>query len=149
MPEPRPEKTGWRKWLKHLPHLIGLALMVAAIGVVQHELRHLRLADIKQAMIAIPGHQLWLGVGCTFLSYFILSFYDRLAVIQVGYKQISFRRTRLRRSVPMCCPIISGFRRFPGRLCGIGCIATGASARSPLPRLLPSVPRPICWGPPC
>ena len=67
--------------------------MVAAIGVVQHELRHLRLADIKQAMMAIPGHQLWLGVGCTFLSYFILSFYDRLAVIQVGYRQISFRRT--------------------------------------------------------
>lgn len=93
MPGHQPNCRGWRKWLRHLPHLIGLLLMVAAIGVVQHELRHLRLADIKQAMMAIPGHQLWLGVGCTFLSYFILSFYDRLAVIQVGYRQISFRRT--------------------------------------------------------
>ncbi|GAN68069.1 transporter [Acetobacter orleanensis NRIC 0473] len=93
MPGQQPNCQGWRKWLKHLPHLIGLLLMVAAIGVVQHELRHLRLADIKQAMLSIPGHQLWLAVGCTFLSYFILSFYDRLAVTQVGYKQLSFRRT--------------------------------------------------------
>ncbi|WP_231866873.1 lysylphosphatidylglycerol synthase domain-containing protein [Acetobacter malorum] len=93
MPKHQPEGPGWKRWLKHLPHLIGLLLMVAAIGVVQHELRHLRLADIKQAMMAIPGRQLWLGVACTFFSYFILSFYDRLAVIQVGYRQISFRRT--------------------------------------------------------
>ncbi|KXV14277.1 transporter [Acetobacter malorum] len=93
MPKHQPDGPGWKRWLKHLPHLIGLLLMVAAIGVVQHELRHLRLADIKQAMMAIPGRQLWLGVACTFFSYFILSFYDRLAVIQVGYKQISFRRT--------------------------------------------------------
>nr|WP_298797240.1 lysylphosphatidylglycerol synthase domain-containing protein [uncultured Acetobacter sp.] len=93
MPELRPEGPGWRRWLKHLPHLVGLLLMLAAIAVVQHELRHLRLADIKQAMMAIPGRRLWLGVACTFFSYFILSFYDRLAVVQVGYKQISFRRT--------------------------------------------------------
>lgn len=93
MPKHQPEGPGWKRWLKHLPHLIGLLLMVAAIGVVQHELRHLRLADIKQAMMVIPGRQLWLGVACTFFSYFILSFYDRLAVIQVGYRQISFRRT--------------------------------------------------------
>ncbi|KFL88290.1 hypothetical protein AmDm5_2292 [Acetobacter malorum] len=93
MPKHQPEGPGWKRWLKHLPHLIGLLLMVAAIGVVQHELRHLRLADIKQAMMAIPGRQLGLGVACTFFSYFILSFYDRLAVIQVGYRQISFRRT--------------------------------------------------------
>lgn len=88
-----PERPWWQRCLKHLPHLLGLLLMVAAIGVVQHELRHLRLADIKEAMMAIPPRQLWLGVGCTFLSYFVLSFYDRLAVMQVGYRQIPFRRT--------------------------------------------------------
>lgn len=84
---------GWKRWLKHLPHLLGLLLMVAAIVVVQHELRHLRLADIRKAMVAIPGTQLWLGVACTFFSYFILSFYDYLAVRQVGCGHLSFKRT--------------------------------------------------------
>ncbi|MFT9025441.1 lysylphosphatidylglycerol synthase domain-containing protein [Acetobacter indonesiensis] len=88
-----PKPQGCRRWLKHLPHLVGLLLMVAAIAVVQHELRHLRLADIRQAMEAIPARRMWLGVGCTFLSYFILSFYDRLAVVQVGYGHLSYRRT--------------------------------------------------------
>ncbi|MFT9359140.1 lysylphosphatidylglycerol synthase domain-containing protein [Acetobacter okinawensis] len=83
---------GWKKRLKHLPHLLGLVLMVAAIVVVQHELRHLKMADIRMAMEAIPPSQLWAAVGCTLLSYFILSFYDRLAVIQVGYGQLPFRR---------------------------------------------------------
>lgn len=85
-------ETGWKKRLKHLPHLVGLLLMVAAIVVVLHEVRHLKMADIRQAMEAIPAIQLWAAVGCTLLSYFILSFYDRLAVIQVGYDQLPFRR---------------------------------------------------------
>ncbi|OUJ01191.1 lysylphosphatidylglycerol synthase domain-containing protein [Acetobacter cibinongensis] len=89
----KPKPQGWKRWLKHLPHLLGLLLMVAAIAVVQHELRHLRLADIRMAMEAIPGWKLGLGVACTFLSYFILSFYDRLAVVQVGYGHLSFGRT--------------------------------------------------------
>lgn len=92
-PEHKPKPQGWRRWLKHLPHLVGLLLMVAAIAVVQHELRHLRIADIRHAMEAIPGKRVWLGVACTFLSYFVLSFYDRLAVVQMGYGQLSYRRT--------------------------------------------------------
>ncbi|OUJ02225.1 transporter [Acetobacter orientalis] len=88
-----PKPQGCKRWLKHLPHLLGLLLMVAAIVVVQHELRHLRLAEIKQAIKAIPTKQLGLGVACTFLSYFVLSFYDRLAVRQVGYGHLSFKRT--------------------------------------------------------
>ncbi|MFT8468664.1 MAG: YbhN family protein, partial [Acetobacter syzygii] len=86
-------EKGWKKRLKHLPHLVGLLLMVAAIAVVQHEVRHLSMADIRQAMEAIPTSQLWAAVGCTLLSYFILSFYDRLAAIQVGYGQLPFRRS--------------------------------------------------------
>ncbi|MBO1323802.1 lysylphosphatidylglycerol synthase domain-containing protein [Acetobacter sp. TBRC 12305] len=85
-------ETGWKKWRKHLPHVLGLVLMVAAIGVVQHEVRHLRLSDIRQATAAIPAPRIMLAVGCTLLSYFVLSFYDRLAVIQVGYRNVPFRR---------------------------------------------------------
>lgn len=86
------EACGWRRWCRHLPHVLGLVLMAAAIFVVQHELRHLRLADIKQAMAATPVSGMLAAAFCTVLSYFILSFYDRLAAIQVGYRQLPFRR---------------------------------------------------------
>nr|WP_025860434.1 hypothetical protein [Acetobacter papayae] len=69
-----------------------MVLMVAAIGVVWHELRHLHMADIRQAMTGIPGWQMALAAACTLLSYFVLSFYDRLALIQVGYGHLPFRR---------------------------------------------------------
>lgn len=89
----KPAACQKRRWLRHLPHALGLLLMVAAIVVVQHEVRDLRFSDIKQAMTSISQKKLFLGVGCTFLSYFILSFYDRLAVVQVGYKKVSYKRT--------------------------------------------------------
>ncbi|MEE8663334.1 MAG: lysylphosphatidylglycerol synthase domain-containing protein [Acetobacter sp.] len=81
------------RWRQHLPHVVGFLLMIAAIAVVQNELRHLSMADIRAAMHRIPSSALFMATGCTFLSYFILSFYDRLAVIQVGYSKIHFRRT--------------------------------------------------------
>ncbi|GBQ71696.1 transporter [Ameyamaea chiangmaiensis NBRC 103196] len=95
-PEPRvvPSERDqwWRGYLRHLPHLLGVVLMLAAIGVMQHEVRTLHFADIRQAIAAMPVRSLLAGVGCTVLSYFILSFYDRLAVIHVG-ERVSFRRT--------------------------------------------------------
>ncbi|GBQ26181.1 transporter [Acetobacter estunensis NRIC 0472] len=84
---------GWKRWLRHAPHLLGLLLMIAAIVVVRRELHSLSMADIRAALASIPDTALLAGVGCTFLSYFILSFYDRLAVIQVGHPQISWLRT--------------------------------------------------------
>lgn len=83
----------WKRWLKHLPHLLGLLLMIAAILVVRKEVQSLSMADIRTALSGIPHSALMAGVVCTFLSYFILSFYDRLAVIQVGHKEVSFLRT--------------------------------------------------------
>ncbi|MBB2156242.1 lysylphosphatidylglycerol synthetase family protein [Gluconacetobacter diazotrophicus] len=90
-PPPSPP-PGWRRLLRHVPHVLGLGLMVAAIIVVQHEVRDLHWDDIRAALRTIPTSTLALGVGCTVLSYFILSFYDCLAVVQVG-RRLPFRRT--------------------------------------------------------
>ncbi|MFT8719987.1 MAG: lysylphosphatidylglycerol synthase domain-containing protein [Acetobacter sp.] len=87
------QPKGWKRWLKHLPHLMGLLLMIAAIIVVRREVQSLSMADIRTALSSIPPNALWAGVGCTVLSYFILSFYDRLAVIQVGHRHLSFLKT--------------------------------------------------------
>ena len=86
------EVTGLRRWLRHLPHAMGLVLMVAAIIVVQREMRHLHWADIRHALAGIPAATLWAGAGMTVLSYVVLSFYDWLAVRQIG-RTMPFRRT--------------------------------------------------------
>ncbi|WP_336760185.1 lysylphosphatidylglycerol synthase domain-containing protein [Asaia sp. VD9] len=89
--EPR-SASGWRRLACRLPALLGLILLVAAIYVIQKELKSLSLADIRTAFQSIPAEALAAGVGCTVLSYFILSFYDRLACYHIGTKQ-SFLRT--------------------------------------------------------
>jgi uncharacterized membrane protein YbhN (UPF0104 family) len=80
-----------KTWLRQLPALLGVVLLIGAIYVVQHEFRHLRLRDIGAALHAIPPHSLALSFGWTVLSYFVLTFYDRLGTIYAGHK-VSYGR---------------------------------------------------------
>src|SRR5580698_9621278 len=74
------------RWLTHLPAVLGVALLVGAIYVVQREFRHLKLRDISDALHAIPRAALIFAFVWTILSYFILTFYDRLGTIYAGHK---------------------------------------------------------------
>ena len=76
---------------RHLPVVLGIALLVGAIYVVQREFRHLRLNEIGDALDAIPRHSLIFSFAWTVLSYFILTFYDRLGTIYAGHK-VSYGR---------------------------------------------------------
>ncbi|GAB6853828.1 lysylphosphatidylglycerol synthase domain-containing protein [Asaia astilbis] len=89
--EARPASS-WRRLASRLPAVVGLVLLVAAIYVIQKELKTLSFAQMRNALEAIPDQAVAAAVGCTFLSYFILSFYDCLACSHIGTKQ-SFRRT--------------------------------------------------------
>jgi uncharacterized membrane protein YbhN (UPF0104 family) len=80
-----------KTWARHLPAIIGVALLVGAIYVVQREFRHLRLKDIGEALSAIPMHSLVFSFVWTILSYFILTFYDRLGTIYANHK-VSYGR---------------------------------------------------------
>jgi uncharacterized membrane protein YbhN (UPF0104 family) len=84
-------RKGLKSWLRHLPALLGVALLIGAIYVVQREFRHLRLKDIGEALSAIPAHSLVFSFTWTILSYFILTFYDRLGTIYAGHK-VSYGR---------------------------------------------------------
>ncbi len=84
--------SAWRRWVRRLPALLGVLLLAGAVYVVQKEFRHLRVADIRLALAAIPGRSLWLAAGWTVLSYGVLTFYDRLATIYAGHR-VAFRRT--------------------------------------------------------
>src|ERR1700758_3864536 len=73
-----------KRLAKHLPAMLGLALLVGAIYVVQREFRHLQLKDIGTALEAIPHAALAFAFVWTILSYFILTFYDRLGTFYAG-----------------------------------------------------------------
>src|SRR6201997_573279 len=80
-----------KRLAKHLPAMLGLALLVGAIYVVQREFRHLQLKDIGTALESIPHAALVFSFSWTILSYFILTFYDRLGTIYAGHK-VSYGR---------------------------------------------------------
>src|SRR6201999_1637246 len=84
-------RAGLKRWLRHLPAVLGVMLLIGAIYVVQREFRHLRLKDIGAALQAIPLHALVFSFSWTILSYFILTFYDRLGTIYAGHK-VSYGR---------------------------------------------------------
>src|SRR4051794_37623887 len=71
---------------RHLPTVLGLALLLGAIWVVQREFRHLKVQDIEVALAAIPLKALVFSFVWTVFSYGILTFYDRLGTIYAGHK---------------------------------------------------------------
>ncbi len=93
-PHEPPQIKGLQRYLSQLPAALGLLLLVGAIYVVQKEFRHLRLRDIADALRAIPRTSLVLSFVWTILSYFILTFYDRLGTIYAGravsYGKVAF-----------------------------------------------------------
>jgi uncharacterized membrane protein YbhN (UPF0104 family) len=89
-PGQRASSTG-RVCLRQLPAVLGVALLIGAIYVVQKEFRHLRLHDIEKALSDIPLRALAIGFLWTILSYGVLTIYDRLGTIYAGHK-VSYGR---------------------------------------------------------
>ncbi len=77
--------------LRQLPAILGVALLIGAIYVVQKEFRHLRLHDIELALRDMPLRTLAIGFLWTVLSYAVLTLYDRLGTIYAGHK-VSYGR---------------------------------------------------------
>src|SRR3984885_1843345 len=84
-------RNALKAWLRHVPAILGVALLIGAIYVVQKEFRQLKLRDIADALRAIPRAALIFSFVWTILSYFILTFYDRLGTIYAGHK-VSYGR---------------------------------------------------------
>ncbi len=84
--------SGWRRLARHFPHVLGLVLLACAVFVVQREFRHLSFAQVRAGLHAIPPRALLASAGCTLLAYCVLTFYDRLATVQLGHR-LPLRRT--------------------------------------------------------
>jgi phosphatidylglycerol lysyltransferase len=87
-----------RAWLpalrKHGMTVFGLLLLAAAVFVVQKEFRTLSVADIRNALAAIPTSALWIAAGWTVLAYAVLTVYDRLGSVYAGYP-VGYARSSL------------------------------------------------------
>jgi uncharacterized membrane protein YbhN (UPF0104 family) len=81
----------WRRWLGHVPPLLGVLLLLVAVYVVQKEFRHLKLDDIESALQRIPHTWLLLGFGITICAYLVLTMYDLLGAIYAGHR-LPYRR---------------------------------------------------------
>jgi phosphatidylglycerol lysyltransferase len=72
----------------------GLLLLVAAVWVVQKEFRSLSVAQVRDALDAIPTLALLKAAGWTLLAYAVLTIYDRLGSVYAGHP-VSYARTSL------------------------------------------------------
>ncbi|MDA8050949.1 MAG: phosphatidylglycerol lysyltransferase domain-containing protein [Rhodospirillales bacterium] len=83
-----------KRLARHLPALLGLGLLGAAAYALKTTFDKLALSDVTRAIAAIPLHAIWLAIGATILSYWLLTLYDwlgtRFAGHPVSYARVSF-----------------------------------------------------------
>ncbi|MDB5513100.1 MAG: hypothetical protein JWR08_2583 [Enterovirga sp.] len=70
--------------------LIGLAAVVVSGWLLYRELRGLSLADVWTSLTSITPHRYALCLGSTLVAYAALAWYDRIALIHLGVKHVSW-----------------------------------------------------------
>jgi uncharacterized membrane protein YbhN (UPF0104 family) len=81
----------WKTVLRHAPAVLGVALLIGAVYVVQREFRGLRIADIHRAIVQIPQRSLAIAFGWNLAAYGVLTCYDRLGTYYAG-RAVSYTR---------------------------------------------------------
>ncbi len=69
-----------------LPALVGLALFIAALEVLRHQLRAVSWHMLSADIVSIPSTRLGAAIALTVLNYFALTGYDFIALASVGKK---------------------------------------------------------------
>jgi phosphatidylglycerol lysyltransferase len=82
-------KELWRRWL--LPG-ISLIIFAAVAWVIRRELEHFRISNVVASLRAIPSTAIVAAMLCTATSYWLLGFYDVLALRYLG-KVVPYART--------------------------------------------------------
>ena len=70
--------------------VIGLGAVVVSVYLLWHLLKGLSFADVKASLAAIPPHRYALAVLSTLVAYGALAWYDRIALLHLGVKGISW-----------------------------------------------------------
>ena len=87
MPEPPvPEASRSARLRKAIGPLLGLVIVGLALWGLHGMLRNTSAAEIGAALSALPPLKAGLAVGCTVLSYIVLTQYDRLSLRWLGLR---------------------------------------------------------------
>ena len=70
--------------------VVGLAAVAVSCWLLYHQLRGLSLAEIGSSLAAIPPHRYALAALATLLAYGALAWYDRIALLHLSVKHISW-----------------------------------------------------------
>jgi glycosyltransferase 2 family protein len=70
--------------------LIGLTAVVVSGYLLYRELRHISLVEVGASLAAIPVHRYFLAAGSTLVAYAALAWYDRIALLHLGVRHISW-----------------------------------------------------------
>lgn len=75
-----------KRLLKKIVSWSGLFFFVVAAYMIYHQLSKYKLEDIKDALVSIPAHNLFLACMASLGGYVALSSYDFLALRYIGRK---------------------------------------------------------------
>lgn len=70
--------------------IIGLAAVVFSCYLLYGQLKNLSWSDLERAFAAIPLHHFLMAALSTLLAYAALAWYDRIALIHLGVRHISW-----------------------------------------------------------
>jgi uncharacterized membrane protein YbhN (UPF0104 family) len=70
--------------------IIGFAAVIVSGWLLYRELRGLSLADVWQSLSNIPSHGYLMAFLSTLIAYAALAWYDRIALIHLGVKHVSW-----------------------------------------------------------
>ncbi len=65
---------------------IGITLFFVALIVLRNEIQQFSWSTFREHVRLIPEHQLFLAFGVTIASYLILTFYDKIALVNLGIR---------------------------------------------------------------
>lgn len=79
-----------RKKLEYIWPVVGLLAVVFSFWLLYHELRLLSAQDIVDSLYAITPRQYLFAFLSTIVAYWALAWYDRIALLHLGVKHISW-----------------------------------------------------------
>jgi glycosyltransferase 2 family protein len=82
--------TAMKKLREFIWPLIGLGAVAVSVYLLWHQLKGLSLADVEASLRAIAPHHYAAAALSTLVAYAALAWYDRIALLHLGVKGISW-----------------------------------------------------------
>jgi glycosyltransferase 2 family protein len=86
----RTHRSSMKNWRDFAWPIIGLVAVVVSGWLLYRELRGISLGEVWESLTAIPSHRYGLAALSTLVAYAALAWYDRIALLHLGVRHISW-----------------------------------------------------------